>query len=184
MVAAEHLPGTPGHRLEEGELLRAQLDLGRPAPHPMGSEVEPEVTDREDLGTAHVASPRQGMQPGQQLVEGERLDQVVVRAGAEARDPVAYGAECGQHQDRRPVVDRPDPAAHLEPVDVGQHQVEDDHVVRPLGGEPDAVQPGGRHVRGHAFLAQPLLEETHELRLVLDQEDPHGDSLLPQMSAR
>ena len=66
-----------------------------------------------------------------------------------------------------------------EPRVVGPYRI-----VRPLGSEPDAVQPGGRHVRRHAFLAQPLLEEAHELRLVLDQEDPHGDSLLLHMSAR
>ena len=49
---------------------------------------------------------RSRAQPGVQLFERERLDEVVVRAGVEARDPVADGVARGQHQDGRPVVRR------------------------------------------------------------------------------
>jgi hypothetical protein len=53
-----------------------------------------------------------------------------------------------------------------------------------LGGQPDAIESGGGQVRRHALLEQALAQEPRQLRLVLDQEDPHEDSVRPQMSHR
>ena len=68
---------------------------------------------------------------GNQLARVERLRQVVVGADLEADDLVDVLVSCGQHQDRN-VGRLADATADLDPVDVGQHQVEHDQ--RRLGG--------------------------------------------------
>ena len=62
---------------------------------------------------------------GDELARVERLRQVVVGADLEADDLVDVLVAGGQHQDRH-VGGLADAPADLEPVDVGQHQVEDD----------------------------------------------------------
>ena len=64
-------------------------------------------------------------QPGQQLLERERLHEVVVGARVETGDAVADGAAGRQHQDRDAVAVGAEPSRNLEPVDAGQHHVED-----------------------------------------------------------
>ena len=62
-----------------------------------------------------AAAPQQDAQPGQQLGEGERLDEVVVGPGVEAGDAVLDGVAGGQDQDRawpaRPGAGRRAPAS-------------------------------------------------------------------------
>ena len=152
------------------------------AAYPSSRQVEAEVPDPELGRPGDATPPREGAQPGQELVEGERLDQVVVGAGLESGDPVGHGTQRGQHQHRSPVVDAADAAAHLEAVDVREHHVEHQDVVRVLGRHPDAVGAGCGDVRGDLLLAQAVLQEPGQLGLVLDEKDPHGSSVLHRMS--
>src|SRR5271157_6575997 len=60
--------------------------------------------DFADLDPGRMADRRPALQrpePGQQLAEVERLDQVVIRARVQAGDPVRRGVPGGQHQHRR-----------------------------------------------------------------------------------
>ena len=66
-------------------------------------------------------------------------------------------------------------ATHFEPVEARQHHVEDDGVVVVLGGEPQAVGPVEGDVDRVALLAQATFEEGRHPRLVLDDQDSHGD---------
>ena len=68
-----------------------------------GREVHREVGEREHLGVVALGRhdpAQQGAQPGEQLLQGEGLGQVVVGAGVEALHPVADRVAGGQHQDR------------------------------------------------------------------------------------
>ena len=98
-----------------------------------GDRVEGEVGEAEHLAGVLGPPPEQGPQAGQQFGQGERLDQVVVGAGVEALDPVVDGVPGGQHQHRGVVLGRPEPSAHVQPVDGGQADVEDHRVRRPDG---------------------------------------------------
>ena len=119
-----------------------------------------------------AAPAQQRPDPRQELLEGERLGEVVVRARVEARDPVGHAVPRGQHQDRRP--DRPLLAqrpADREAVPLRQHHVEDDEVVgrsprgqvegrRAVGGDLDRIAfllaaPAGRSSRPCARLPPP-----------------------------
>ena len=64
----------------------------------------------------------QRAQPGQQLTEVERLDQVVIRAGVQPGDPVGGGVPRGQHQHRRGRAAAAQPAHQFPRADRGMRQ--------------------------------------------------------------
>ena len=117
--------------------------MASPAPpHLSGVLDHHQVADGERLigasGLGQAGPADQTAQPGRDLLHAERFGHVVVTAGADPGDAVldrvARGEE--QHADRR--IERPQPAQHLEAVDVGQADVEH-HRVR-----PELARPGGR----------------------------------------
>ena len=72
---------------------------------------------------------QQGPDPGDDLAHREGLGHVVVGADAEAHEQVGLVGAGGEHEHRhRP--DGLDPAADLEAVEPGQHDVEHDEVGR------------------------------------------------------
>ncbi len=77
-----------------------------------------------------VVTAQQRAQPRQEFGEVEGLDEVVIGPDVEALDAVVDGVTRGEHQDRRRVARAPDAPTDLEPVDVGELQVEHDGVGR------------------------------------------------------
>ena len=82
-----------------------------------------------------LGAAQQRAQPGQQLLEGERLDQVVVGAGVEAGHAVGDRVAGGEHQDRHVVAVGAQSPARLEAADPRHHHVEHERV-GPLGAQP------------------------------------------------
>jgi hypothetical protein len=122
--------------------------------------VEGEVADdehrvvlllRDEHGAAH-----QGAQPGDDLLEAERLGDVVVAARGEAGDAVLDGVAGGEEQDRDAVVVLAHPAQHLEAVHVGQHHVERDRVGLELAGRAH-----GRHAAAGGAHLPALVAQRH-----------------------
>ena len=95
------------------------------------------------------ATAQQRTHPGEQLGEPERLGDVVVRARVEPDHGVDLVGPGGQDQHRHAVALGADAAAHFEPVQVGQADVENDQVdaaaertvkrVRSIGRDVDEV---------------------------------------------
>ena len=92
------------------------------------SGIEHHVADGEDVGAAPTRPAQKGAQSGEQLLECERLHQVVVRTSVEAGDAVGDGLPGRQHQDGGAVAAGADAARRLETVDVRHHHVEHDHI--------------------------------------------------------
>ena len=63
------------------------------------------------------------MQPGHQLGQVERLDQVVVGARVQPADPVLHIIEGGQHEDGSPAAADAQLIADGKPVGVREHHV-------------------------------------------------------------
>jgi hypothetical protein len=124
-------------------------------------------------------------QPCEQLVERERLDEVVVGAAVEPGDPVRDRVARGQHQHRRPDACGAQPPARLEAVDARQHHVEHDRAVVGRAGHPERVLAGRRDVRAQPALAHPPPHDRGQLDLVLDDQNAHrGKRPTPEMSGR
>ena len=114
----------------------------------------------------------QGAQPGHDLLEAERLGDVVVAAGGQAGHPVLDGVLCGEEQDGHVGVVAAHPAQHLEPVEVGQHHVERDGVRAELAGRAHGGDAVGRGAHLPALVAQRHAQQLGEVVLVVDDEHP------------
>ena len=147
-----------------------------------GREVQGEVADAQQAALALEAPPQQRAQSGQQLRQGERLDQVVVGAGIEPLDPVVDGVARGEHQDRRVVTGAAHAAAHGEPVDVGQPEVEDQRV---RGGLRQRLERLAARGHGHhlvALEAEGPVDGPADGEVVVHHEDAHGKKLPPGLA--
>ena len=104
-----------------------------------------------------------------ELARVERLRQVVVGADLEADDLVDVLVARGQHQDRH-VGAAAQPPADLDPVDVGQHQVEDDQ--RRAAGPRlrQRVVAGRGHLHVVARVLEVERDERRDRGFVLDDE--------------
>ena len=94
------------------------------------------------VGEVPVGAPQQRLDPAHQLAQRERLGDVVVGAELEAHDLVELVVAGGQEQDRCLGPDGAQPAEHLEAVDAGQADVEQDEVGRLVGGELEPLLAG------------------------------------------
>src|SRR5436309_2832690 len=89
---------------------------------------------------APIAATPERSDSREQLVEGERLHEVVVGAGVEPVDAIAHGRARREHQDRDLIARGAETPADLDAVESGQTKIEDDRVVRVAHRE---IQAGG-----------------------------------------
>src|SRR5947207_691627 len=118
---AQH-PARVDHQVaQQLELVRRQSDLGARAPHLVAVLVEFEVGDHQPGACLRLApaAPQHRPDPGQHLVQAERLGDVVVAAERETGDPLVDAVPGGQEDHRDPGAARADPADHVEAVAVG-----------------------------------------------------------------
>src|SRR5262249_38051294 len=175
LLARQHAPRRPRQRGQElelgvgegrapsldGDLARAEVDL---------QAAGAEARGRGDVAAEHRADARQ------ELARVERLGQVVVGADLEPDDLVHVLALGGEHQDGdhggvRPRTQAP---ADLQPVDAGEHEVEEHDLGDGLPRQRQAALAIGRHGHLDVVLAEVLGEERREPTVVLDEEAADG----------
>ena len=122
-----------------------------------------------------LRSPAQRAQARRELLVGKRLRQVVVGAGVQPGDPVVQRIAGGEHDDRRRAAASPEPPGDLEPVDVGQADIEDDRIEgRAAVGDVEAVLTGRRELHDVTVLAKQPAQEATQPRIVLHDKEVHG----------
>jgi hypothetical protein len=146
--------------------------LARPGDE-VGVVVEDQVGAAQDRsGAGGPGAAQDGLDAGHELLEAERLDQVVVTAGAEPPHLVVGAVPGCEEDDGRAAVLLAPAAAHLEAVEVGQHDVEDDQVgLDDLGGV-DGLPPARDGVDLVPRVAQRSLEHEPQVVLVVDEQKP------------
>jgi len=108
---------------------------------------------------------------GHDLLQAERLGDVVVAADGQALDLVVDRVT-GRHEDDGQLAARlAEPAGHLEAVHIGEHDVEDHEVRVALRGARDGGAPvvGDGHVE--AGEPERRREQLTDVGLVLDHEE-------------
>jgi hypothetical protein len=119
----------PHQRLEDAQLGRGQRRPAAGERDLAGGRVALQVADHQP-GRQHVRRPAlQRTQPREQLVEDERLDQVVVGAGVQAGHPVLRRAFAADHQHRCPGPPAAQLAHHVDARHPGDQPVEHGHRV-------------------------------------------------------
>ena len=114
-----------------------------------------------------------GAQAGLQLARLEGLGEIVVGAELEADDAVHRLAARGQHQDRH-VAGAAQAAAEIEPVGIGQHEVEDDRVEGLALELGLAVAAGAGDGHAKARPAEIVRNHPGEAVVVVDHQDALG----------
>ena len=136
----------------------------------------------------HPAAEQAG-EPRQQDGEVEGLGQVVVCPRLEPAQHVVVVRAGGQQHHRHELARRAQPPHHLEAVEAGQHDVEQDDV------EPTGAGPGGDEaLQGHLavllhlgrepFRFQVQLQTPGEVLLVFDDEDAAHDAFSGSSSVK
>src|SRR6478609_4916540 len=168
------------------ELRCGQVDLLAAAPDLVAVLVESQVTDDEHgVGGRHGdrRATHERSDAGDDLLEGERLGDVVVAAGGQTRDAVLDGVLGGEEEDGHVAVVGTHAPEHLEPVEVGKHHVEHDRVGVELTGRAHGLHAGAGGSHLPPLVTQGHPEQLGEVHLVVDDEDPHRgavDSLEPR----
>ena len=161
-------PRSPPRRGQHGAAARAQHRVEQP-------EVLRLVVDGEDRDVRSIGLPPRPSSrahlPGQGA-HPQRLLEVAVEPVAQRPRPV-LGHRERRHRDdgTAGVVRGADPAQRLRPVDAGQLEVHQHQVGALLGGEPDAVLPGGRLDDAVARRAEHVADQLEVEGVVLDHED-------------
>ena len=144
-----------------------------PALRGPAQRVEDEVRDPQQLlGPRDAGAPEQRAEPGEQLVERERLGEVVVGAGIQARDAVGDLVAGRQHEDRGAALARPQPPAHGEAVEDRHHDVEDDHVRLAQRDRLEGLRAVVHRLDVVALDAEGEDERLAHAAVVLGDEDP------------
>jgi hypothetical protein len=108
-----------------------------------------------------------------QLVQRERLDQVVVGPGVEAADPLVHGVARADDHDGR-VRCPTQPRADLEAVDARQPEVEQHELRIPRALGAQRPRPVALHAHVVARVRQLESDRGGQVRVVLDDQDPGG----------
>ncbi len=131
------------------------------------------VADGEDGRHHHVATTGERSQAREQLVEGERLDEIVVGAGVESRDAIDDRVACRQHENRHLETSGTQRARHGDAVTMRKHVIEHHGVVLVQRGVLHGVVTVGDEIDRVSALAEAAREHRPQLRIVLDNQQSH-----------
>ena len=169
--AAHHDPRPRREMPEEVELAARELDLCVRDPSGAGPAIELDVSRGEPvIGLVGLHSPEHRAYPCGELTRRERLRDVVVRPELEPGHAIDLLVARREHHHRqgRGRADRP---ADVEPVRVGQLEIEDretDVVALELG---QPLGPAGRPDDAEPVPLQVGADEGGDVLLVLDEQD-------------
>jgi hypothetical protein len=118
-----------------------------------------------------AGAPQQRPHAGEQLLIGERLDQVIVRTGVKPPDALVGAAERRQHQDRN-LDGRAQAPADTDAVEIRQHHIEHDQVEWLVAGTTKCFHAIARHLDVVTFGGQDPPQRRGKPRIVLNHQDP------------
>ncbi len=142
------------------------------SPDPTGPEIEEQIAHPQQKVLRRLLAAQAQPYAGQQFVEGERLDHVVVGAALQARHDVAHAVARGEDDDGQGDTRLPQLAQYGQPVVPGEAEVEYEEVevAAPgllVGGDAVGDDPGDVSATAQAFF-----DEGSDSCLVLGYQDP------------
>ncbi len=176
-VVGEHLAGVDGQQLQDFELVLGEVDLLPAQQNQVAGQVHGQVLDLvhvplDALAEFHPAGPAQGgADAGQQLGHAEGLYHVVVRPHVQGLHLLRLPVPGGDDDDRRLPGQAPELGQDLQPVHIGQAQVQQ-HQVRAVGEEQGQPLPAAEGGDGLVVVGgQGPADEVADGPLVLNNQD-------------
>ena len=169
---------------QQEELAGREAHLPPAERHFTAHHVDADAAGPEQGVRGPCPGPQVGPDPGYQLGEGERLAQVVVRAQVEPLDLVVHAPSGAEHQHRNRGPACAQAFEHVEAVQVGQAEIEDDERDAGPFGPPQRVPAAARPLDVIAVPAEPFLEERSDAFLVLNDQQRHRGILIQKAAPR
>ena len=169
-IAREDLARVAHEIFEELVFGQRQVDWTFAAHHLVRRGVQAQVGEDERFLMLVSGAAQQRADAGQQLVERERLDEVVVGTGVEAGDAIGDAVAGGQQQDRQARLGRAQTAADLQSVDTGQHDINDDEIGQLAEGFVERLFAGFGEIDLVAGEDQAASHHGENLGVVVDDE--------------
>jgi hypothetical protein len=176
-AAAHDAAGLVGEQAQHRELGLGDLDARLAGARRAGFRVDgpgAEGEARLQLTRELAGATQQGFDAGEQLLDGEGLRHVVVRAAAKAFEHVVFRALRREHEDRLARDLRPHALADLEAVDAREHQVEEDEPEAAAEGFLEPFLAGLDAERLIAVEGEHVAGPRAEGLFVLDDQDVHA----------
>ena len=176
--SGDDCPLLPEQELEQAKRLRAKVQGRRSVAHRSAGGIHrkgPRLQVgflRVRRGGVSVGPPREGPEAGQQLLEGERLGEIVVGPGVEAGDAVIHVLKGREHEHGRSAFLAPQPLDERAPVHAREPPVDDENVVGARKRLGEAVLPPLRPVDLVPLLFEPPFNRPGDVGLVLDEQEP------------
>ncbi|CAI9009246.1 hypothetical protein EMIT0158MI4_80024 [Burkholderia ambifaria] len=176
----EHLARMPREEIQQVEFARREVDaravdarfprdrVDRQPGHVERARIDPRIA-RE-----RVDAPQQRLDPRDEFQHRERFRQIVVGAELEAEDPVHLARARAGNDDRRVARHRAGAPADFQPVDAGQHQVEDQRVPVALLEQAQAFRAVRAVHDFVALVAQVQAQHVGDVGVVFDDQDAFG----------
>ncbi len=116
---------------------------------------------------------QQRFQTGDQLLERERLHQIIVGAAAQPLHPILHAAAGGEHEHRQGILAVADLAQDGEPIVVRQAEIE--HQGGVAGGRQRRARlvGSGQHIAVEARFTQAVGQQLGQLLVILDDQQSH-----------
>ncbi len=110
-------------------------------------------------------------QPGHELGEEKRFDQIVVPTGSEPGNPVRPGIAGGQKQHRGRHTVRLQCPAEITAVGIRKADVDDQQIGRLRGCHPHGPGPVGGRPDPETCFGQPVLKQPAQVAVILHHQD-------------
>ena len=175
-ILVRHEPAiVPGELIEQAPLRGREVDkLASGLAMPL-IEVEHEVIAHKGRGRRPRLStpPQCRPDPRHQFVHTEGLRDVIVRAFIERLHFVVALVPGGEHYDRYRS-EEPDTTQHLDAIDIGQAQVEHDHVGPLVRNRAERVAPVGHRLDLETTGPQVDPQGSQDRWVIVHDQDPVG----------
>jgi len=118
-------------------------------------------------------STHEGAEPGVEFIEFKGFYEIVIRAKVEAGDAVVKGIAGGEDQDRHFVAFDAELAEDAPAIHDGEHDVENDGVVMPIGSLEKAIAAVGGGIDGISLFTKRLREDGQQIGFIFDDQESH-----------
>ena len=142
--------------LEDRELPRGQTDVEVAPATAMPRRVEYQIAGHQHRCRFTGTTTKKGTQMRDKHHKTKRLRQEIIGARIKRFGFIELPILCREHQHWRPVASVAEPFAHLEAVQLGKHDVEDNRVERALRGSPQSRLTVGSYLHRPTFGLQLL----------------------------
>ena len=173
--ARDDLAGVLHQIFQQPIFARLKRDLLAVAGQFVAQAIQLQIADAQGCCRSDAAAfaPGEDFDAGEQFGKGVWLGEVIVAPCPQSFYPIIHLSQCRNDQRRRLDILLAQAADQRQAVHLGQHAINDQHVVAALAGARITFEPVANAFRKMASLTKRLREITGSFLIVFDNENAH-----------